>query len=136
MKLRDFRRGHLIRGPFSKLRHKVVVQHRCITGGGLRLPLRFRMLVDEKFDELREQHRRIRLRLLLCRVPSSGDRAENRLGPGAYLFRSEYSVTSQRHEASRTSPSHTSRSVAENIRLGPALRHPKGNPFNSVSQTT
>ena len=66
MEPRDFGRSDLIRRPISILRHKKVVQYRCVAVSCSLFALWFDMLVDEKIGELRDRHRRIRLRPLLA----------------------------------------------------------------------
>src|SRR5271166_2839812 len=131
----DFGRAHLVRRPSSQLRHKIVVQHRRIAGGGLRLALWLGMLVDEKFNELRDRHCRIGQRPLLGGVFPGGNSPENSLRLGARLVWRYHSMSPQHHEAPRTGPPRATRSIAEDVSLGPALRDPQPNPFNSASQT-
>ncbi len=125
VKLRDFRRGDLIRCSFPELRHEIAAQERRVVAGGSRLALRLRVLVDEEFDELSYRHRRVRLRPLLGRVLPGGDCAENRLGLAARFVWRDRAVSPQHHEAPWTRPPGAAGPVAKDVCLGSAFRDPE-----------
>src|SRR5271166_4988971 len=129
VKLRDFRRGYMIRCSFPELRHEIAAQDRRVVGCRSRLALWLHMLGDEKLDELRDRHRRIRFRPLLRRVLSGGDRAQNGLGLAARFVWCDCAVSPEHHEAPWTRPSRPAGPVAKDVGLGSAFRDPEREPL-------
>ncbi len=113
-------RALLISGEFAVRR---------IAGSGSRLALRPRVLLDEQFNELRDRHRRIRLRPLVGAVLPGGDGPENGFGLGACLVGGYDPMSPQHHEAPRTGRPCAAGSIADDVSLGPALGDPYCKPL-------
>ena len=128
MKLRDLARRDRLCSTLAEARNEVGAENGGVAprGGGLALGLD--VLGDEEIDEARNRDALGLTYLLLCRVTASGHLAEQRSRSRAGLVGRERTVPTDDDEALRCRGAEATRSIAQDVGLGPRGRDAKSAP--------